>query len=193
MAVRLTKEPVLREYTPIHLIDEEDTIQKSKQNIKAKVEIGTKQALEIVPIKGEISDAEENINSNVEIIDVEKAMNIVQQYIGQADESVKHKFCEEFMPQMIREKERLKEKKDATDFKFILTNLLYFCVCGLLMCAVYFCGDNVIEGIIQGVADEILVSNIKSVWTYMKPMIQGVIALFSILFSFRTAAKLINR
>lgn len=124
MAVNLTKPSVLREYTPVHLCDEEDTIPKVRPSITPEQIAQEPAAPEVQEIFPSVKVASVQ---NVPIVqgkpDLQMCMDELMQGISTADEATQQRFVTEFMQQAKQECKQIQIARRKTSTTYQLLHL----------------------------------------------------------------------
>lgn len=141
MAVKLTKEPFMREYTPIHLIDEEDTISKTNVKVVKPLEAERNISIEVVDEKANIEVYNKAEVSKLK--EIENTMTLLINQIQDVQNPMQYKICKK----VFREIKKIKKesKKFNNEEKIEKCRAIISSVIGLILCAlVVFNKNNII-------------------------------------------------
>lgn len=156
MAVNLRKEPEMREYTPVHLIDEEDTMPKKvaeKSVTHLAVEVVTQRSENAKFTDANTSDDEIKPKLNPVLFSeftpatkdeqLVAAMNKIIAEIEHADAKTQEKFCNHFMPTAKDLQQGIERKRKQSNPLSTLISQVFprFAVVCFLAFLIVFCGD----------------------------------------------------
>ena len=196
MAVNLTKPFQGREYTPVHLMDEEESIQRSSLTAHDKLPSYTPEHIAYEPAapeQGADIDVSvihaENVPAVVEKPDLNVYMNELLEGIENADADTREKFMNEFLKAAKKKKKSMKKHETA-----LSEETVHICLTGLVFAVFVLIGfffPTIIESIIGPIPETGAVSEIFEMANFLRPVVLVIGALGIVLSTFRLIREIL--
>ncbi len=116
MAVNLTKPPRMREYTPVHLMDEEESIRRNSRGVDVP-----SNAIEVV-VHTDVENAPPAVVQKNDL-DLSVCMDTLLNGIETADDNTQKRFANEFLKAAKKKKKALSRQKNTMFVEYILPAL----------------------------------------------------------------------
>lgn len=134
MAVKLTKDSFMREYTPIHLIDEKDTISKANVEVAKTLKPNSNISIEVIDKKASIEVYNKAEGSKQE--EIEKTMTLLISQIQNVNNPMQYKICKRIFREIKKLKNESKKHKNEEKIEAIRSvtpHIIVLIICALVV------------------------------------------------------------